>query len=118
MLASNPPTRPLDYAAAPRAEGRRWRHALGWTATIANGVVALGCVVFATQLAPQFGDATSIHGVIVPLVFFKLPLTVAASTALSIAAKGTNRAVSRVSSAFTWAIVAVWITIAFLLFRP
>jgi hypothetical protein len=118
MLPSSGPPQTLDYETVQVTEGPRWQRALGWIAVIANGILSTACAVWATQLAPQFGDATSRHGVIVPLLFWKLPLVGLASLLLTLGARRVNIVLGRVSSAFTWAILAVWLTVGFLVYRP
>lgn len=118
MSPSSGPPQTLDYETVQATERPRWQSALGCIAVIVNGILSTACVVGATHLVPQFGDATSRQGVIVPLLLWKLPLVCFASLLLTLGARRVSRVLGRVSSPFTWAILAVWLTVGFLLYRP
>jgi hypothetical protein len=108
----------LEYAAVREPERRWWKTVLGGVATLANGTIAVACIMLATGLAPQFGDDTSRNSVVVPLVLWKLPLLIAATMLLALGTRRLHRRLGRLSFAFAWAAFAVWTAVAFLLFRP
>lgn len=108
----------LDYSDAWKPEPRWWKTALAGIATLVNGAVAAASFTLATRLAPQFGDATSRNGVVVPLVFWKLPLLTVATMLLAYAARRQNKRMGRLSFVFAWCVFAVWAAVALLLFRP
>ena len=88
----------------------RQLHPLAIFAVTANALIAASCLITVLQLAPQFGDATSRHGVIFRLILWKLPVEIIFTRGFALAAKA-SYILQRIAFLFMWVVVAIWFSI-------